>query len=450
MDVRKKIVIFLLLAIICLVAVYMAGALFSARVKPVVAFLAGGILVLWAGYILHSTYSPLKSAMEDLRKAVDDSEKTSTRYYANSRSLADGAGKQAAKLEETAASLEQITAATIQNAENADLGRALIEETRSVVHRAGISMNETSRAMGEISTASEEIGRIIKDIDGIAFQTNLLALNAAVEAARAGANGAGFAVVADEVRNLAMRSATAARGTQELIQNTIDKISQGVMRVTQTEAEFKEMVASAEKSASLIREIAGASAEQRIGLEQVTAAMAQIDAVTQKSAMRANEAAGGSEQMEIQAENLREVSATLEEVLSGTNRKKQAVALVEKGIAMVKRKGLAATISAAQDRNGPFCHGDEWYIYIGTITGRITLLAHPILPGKLVGPDISSVVDIKGKKFFSALAQTARTTGCGWVNYWWPKPGETAASLKSTYLIRIPNENAYIACGVYI
>ena len=67
-----------------------------------------------------------------------------------------------------------------------------------------------------------------------------------------------------------------------------------------------------------------------------------------------------------------------------------------------------------------------------------------------MGPDISEVADIKGKKFFSALAQTARTTGYGWVNYWWPKPGESESSLKSTYLIRIPDENAYIACGVYI
>jgi hypothetical protein len=450
MDVRKKVVVFLVLAVASIACVYFGDAFFGGTVKPGIALFAVGGLVFWAWYILRSTYRPLKSAMEDLRKAVDESEKTSTSYYTSSRSLAGGAGKQAAKLEETAASLEQITAATIQNAENADLGRTLIEETRSVVHRAGNSMNETSLAMGEISAASEEIGRIIREIDGISFQTNLLALNAAVEAARAGAHGAGFAVVADEVRNLAMRSATAARGTQELIQNTIDKISRGAMLVSQTEGEFKEMVVSAEKSAALIREIAGASAEQRISLEQVTGAMAQIDEVTYKTAMRAREAAGSSEQMEIQAENLRAVSATLEEVLSGTNRKKQAVALVKKGIEMVKRKGLAATISAAQDKNGPFCHGDEWYIYIGTTAGRITLLAHPILPDKLVGPDISGMADIRGKKFFNDLALTALAKGSGWVNYWWSKPGETASSLKSTYLMKIPLEDAYIACGVYI
>jgi methyl-accepting chemotaxis protein len=209
-------------------------------------------------------------------------------------------------------------------------------------------------------------------------------------------------------------------------------------------------VESSDKSATLIREIAAASAEQRISLEQISAAMNQIDTVTQKNAMRANEAAESSQQMENQAESLREVSATLQEVLSGTNRKKQAVALVEKGIRMVKKKGLAATIAAAQDRNGPFCDGDEWYIYIGTTTGKVTLLAHPILPEKLVGPDISGLADIKGKTFFNDLIERALTKGSGWVNYWWPKPGDTVPSLKSTYVIKVPNEDAYIGCGVYI
>ena len=116
MNIRIKVVIFLLLAIISIVTVYLGATIFSAMVNFSIALLAGGILVLWTGYIIGSTYSPLKTAVEDLRKAVDESEKTSTRYYTSSRSLADGAGKQAAKLEETAAGTVAVTFATPQNA----------------------------------------------------------------------------------------------------------------------------------------------------------------------------------------------------------------------------------------------------------------------------------------------------------------------------------------------
>jgi len=141
-------------------------------------------------------------------------------------------------MEETSASLEEISTMTRQNAENATHANGLMRGAKQIFDNASGSMNQLTASMEEISRASEETSKIIKTIDEIAFQTNLLALNAAVEAARAGEAGAGFAVVADEVRNLAIRAAEAARNTASLIDGTTRKVKDGSEVVTETNGIF--------------------------------------------------------------------------------------------------------------------------------------------------------------------------------------------------------------------
>jgi methyl-accepting chemotaxis protein len=208
-----------------------------------------------------------------------------------SQSLSEAASEQAASLEETSSSLEEMTSQTKQNAGNAAEANSLMTAAQQVIEKANGSMNELTGSMNEIAQGSEQTQKIIKTIDEIAFQTNLLALNAAVEAARAGEAGAGFAVVADEVRNLAMRAAEAAKNTSNLIENIGKKIKNGEKLVGVTNEAFREIMGSSTKVVRLIGEIAAASKEQSLGIDQINRAVAEMNSLTQHNASGAEELA---------------------------------------------------------------------------------------------------------------------------------------------------------------
>ena len=145
---------------------------------------------------------------------------------AASQSLAQGSGEQAASIEETSSSLEELASMTGRNAESAQKANDLAKQARRAAEKGAVDMQTMNAAMEAIKVSSDDIAKIIKTIDEIAFQTNILALNAAVEAARAGEAGMGFAVVADEVRNLALRSANAAsKETAAKIESAIGRDS---------------------------------------------------------------------------------------------------------------------------------------------------------------------------------------------------------------------------------
>ncbi len=223
-------------------------------------------------------------ALEKLRLKLDE---VIGSVLEKSVQLADGASNQAATVEETAASLEEIASLIKTNADNSGTADNYMKEAAKMVDKANQSMKELSAAMERVSAASDETAKIIKSIDEIAFQTNLLALNAAVEAARAGEAGAGFAVVADEVRALALRAAEAASSTQTLIGENVANIAASTKLVATTDKDLDEVEIGVKKVLELMGEIAAASGEQAQGIDQLNNAMAEVDRVSQSNAAAA-------------------------------------------------------------------------------------------------------------------------------------------------------------------
>jgi len=220
---------------------------------------------------------------------------------AASQSLAQEASQQAASIEETSATLEEMSTMTRLNTDNTHKANELAKQARIAADKGAGDMGAMSTAMEAIKASSDDIAKIIKTIDEIAFQTNILALNAAVEAARAGEAGMGFAVVADEVRNLAQRSAQAAKETATKIEGAIGKSAQGVEITGKVAVALNEIVTKTRQVDELVAEVANASREQMQGITQINTAVGQMDRVTQSTAANAEESAAAAAELNSQA-----------------------------------------------------------------------------------------------------------------------------------------------------
>lgn len=246
---------------------------------------------------INATIDKLSEIFGQVSESASFINNSSQEIASGNNNLSQRAEQQAANLQETAASMEELTSTVKNNADNAQQANLVANNARELAEKGGGVVTEAVAAMREINESSNKIADIIGVIDEIAFQTNLLALNASVEAARAGEQGRGFSVVATEVRNLAQRSATAARESKELIQTSVQKVRTGTEFVNETGKALSEIVAGVKKVGDIVAEIAAASVQQSAGIGQVNQAVSQMDEITQQNAALAEEASAASVSM---------------------------------------------------------------------------------------------------------------------------------------------------------
>ncbi|MFV0313776.1 MAG: methyl-accepting chemotaxis protein [Anaerotignum sp.] len=258
---------------------------------------------------LIGTTEMLSDTLTQISLASEQVASGSDQVSGGAQALSQGATEQASSIEELSATMNDISSQIKLTAENATKARDIAQSAAVTTSTGQEQMQHMVEAMEEITRTSNEIGKIIKNIDDIAFQTNILALNAAVEAARAGSAGKGFAVVADEVRNLASKSAESAKNTSALIESALDAINKGTQIVHQTATSLEEIVQGAGQTGEIIQHIADASVEQAEAITQVNMGVEQIASVVQTNSATAEEQAAASEELSAQAQMLKELLA---------------------------------------------------------------------------------------------------------------------------------------------
>lgn len=281
------------------------------------------ISLLIIGYLFAGFYLALVELVtnisNDLFNIAEEVEDAASKLTDSSTNLAEGNNEQAAAIQETASTLEESASMVNQNTENTKMAAHLAKEAKEASTKGSQEITEMISCMTELKTSSNEIAKIIKVIDEIAFQTNILALNAAVEAARAGDAGKGFAVVAEEVRNLAQRSAEAAKDTANIIDQNITLSEKGVTSSETTSEALNEINEKVQKVSEIIDEVAVATEEQNQGIGQINKAMSQMSVVTQNNASISESNAAAVNALSAQVNDMKNIVSGLISSIKGAN-----------------------------------------------------------------------------------------------------------------------------------
>ena len=352
---------------------------------------------------------------------------------------------QASALQQTASSMEQLTATVRQNADHARQAHGLVASASGAAQQGGQVVDEVVRTMGSIRESSRRIVDITGVIDSIAFQTNILALNAAVEAARAGEQGRGFAVVAAEVRALAQRSATAAREIKQLIDESVARVEAGHQLAQQAGSTMSGMVDSVQGVARIMGDIVHASEEQSAGLEEINRAILHIDDTTQRNGALVEAAAHTAGSLQAQARRLASAVSDWHLGAREFGNAEQARALAEAGAQYVRTHGAERGKQAINDPQGAFVDRD---LYLGMCDASGTIVANGGNP-RVIGIDGNAVKDVQGRYFVKEIMRLGENPGTGWVGYQWQHPLTGQTMTKSAYVQAVGVDGLVISCGFY-
>lgn len=280
----------------------------------------GGAVV----FVIRALAEQLRQVAGKLSEGSQQVSSAATEVSSSSQTLAQDTSEQAAMIEETSASTEQINSMAKRNAQSANNALALVGEAAEHAALSNQAVADSVLAMDAIGVSNSKITKTLVVIDKIAFQTNILALNAAVEAARAGESGMGFAVVAEEVRNLAQRCAVAAQEISVLIEESLQNSNAGREKIGSLVESGQKVSDVFSRLKVFVEQVGLGSQEQDTGINQISRAIQRIEAGTQKNAANAEESAAASEELYAQSDALREVATELS-VLVGAEEIRDAV-----------------------------------------------------------------------------------------------------------------------------
>ncbi len=292
----------------------------TANILLTIIGLASLSLMVSLGIIIANAITrPIQYAIGELTTGSSEVSAASAQVEAASQALAEGTTEQAASIQETSSTLEETSSMVQQNNENTRQASIMAKSATEYARKSNTEMHTMMNSMTDLKQSSNEIAKIIKVIDEIAFQTNLLSLNAAVEAARAGDAGKGFAVVAEEVRNLAQRSAQAAKDTTAIIENNISLSEQSADIAKKVNEALSQIDGEARKVSELLEEISSATEEQSRGVTEINKAIQQMEQVMQTNSATAEESAAASRELASQAVSVNDIVKSLIRLVEGAN-----------------------------------------------------------------------------------------------------------------------------------
>lgn len=317
----------------------------------IVGFIATIIVSQYVAWLVSGNITKaVQKVLSSLAQSAKNLSLLSNELIHSGQKLAEGTNKQASSIQETSSTLEESSSMIHQTTQNTKEADALARNTKGAADKGNNQMQMMLDSMIELKKSSDEIAKIIKVIDGIAFQTNILSLNAAVEAARAGEAGKGFAVVAEEVRSLAQRSANAAKDTTGIIESNI-RLSEKCLEITKQVSEsLNEIREETHKVSELLGEVSTASQEQEIGVSQINQAISQMEMVVHSNALTAQESANAADKLSVYVDEMSEITDSLVFLINGNQGAVHGVQLLERPVA---ERTVIVEEKPTSERRGP-------------------------------------------------------------------------------------------------